>query len=260
MLTYLIWHYSSGLQGFLKIWGNYLAFFAHYFSLGLLLKTLISPWHRDVTLTNWRGFHPLLTLQKFVNNIFSRFMGMLVRIFVIIFALIIEILTLLFGIVIFIGWLFVPLFFVFFVYSLISNLSLNVIQLLYSLFGLIILVILEITVIRAFFFSQKKSPADMTLEELASQDWFVRVWNRMGFNQENAEIRQTFFDPDKFSQALNAIGMKKEDFDQIINWELRRLKKLERKRKFWERANLFARIPIGIYWAFGYTVELDKFS
>ena len=81
MLTYLIWHYSSGLQGFLKIWGNYLAFFAHYFSLGLLLKTLISPWHRDVTLTNWRGFHPLLTLQKFVNNIFSRFMGMLVRIF-----------------------------------------------------------------------------------------------------------------------------------------------------------------------------------
>ena len=260
MLTYLIWHYSSGIQGFLKIWGNYLAFFAHYFSLGLLLKTLISPWHRDVTLTNWRGFHPLLTLQKFVNNIFSRFMGMLVRIFVIIFALIIEILTLLFGIVIFIGWLFVPLFFVFFVYSLISNLSLNVIQLLYSLFGLIILVILEITVIRAFFFSQKKSPADMTLEELASQDWFVRVWNRMGFNQENAEIRQTFFDPDKFSQALNAIGMKKEDFDQIINWEFRRLKKLERKRKFWERANLFARIPIGIYWAFGYTVELDKFS
>ena len=260
MLAYLIWHYTRGLTDFFGIWGNYLAFFWYYFSVKFLFRTLISPWHRDVTFSDWRGLHPLLFLQKMLNNIFSRLMGMIVRTFVIIFGLLVEMVTLMAGAIIFLCWIFLPVFFLVFCISFISNLFGNKMASLYYFFSLVGLGILEIISIRAFLFSRKKIPADMAIDEIVGEDWFIRVWNRMGFEQENSQIRQALNNPEKLNRELNAIGMKAEDFKQILNWEFNRLEKSEKERKFWERQNLFAKIPVGVYWSFGYTVELDKFS
>lgn len=77
-----------------------------YFSIGLLAKTLFSPWKRDVISME----HMTLgeRLQVLVMNLVSRLIGAFIRFFTIIAGLLIIISELLIGVFIFAGFILIP--------------------------------------------------------------------------------------------------------------------------------------------------------
>ena len=83
------WYIKDGLKEFLVIWKRLVIFIPKYFSILLLLRTLISPWHRDVSFKNWRGFNPIKSMEKIAWNFFARIIGAIVRFVVIIIGLIV---------------------------------------------------------------------------------------------------------------------------------------------------------------------------
>ena len=73
------WYYNQGIWELLEIWKNFLFFAWRHFSIFELFKTLLCPWHRDVSVQNWRGLHPFMTLELIIGNIVSRILGAVVR-------------------------------------------------------------------------------------------------------------------------------------------------------------------------------------
>ena len=107
--NFFYWYYNDGIRGLLEIWKNFLLFVWHGFSIFRLLRTLLSPWRRDVIRKNWRGFHPLLMLEIFTENLLSCLIGAIVRFFVICSGIFVFLATLVFGIVATFVWISAPL-------------------------------------------------------------------------------------------------------------------------------------------------------
>jgi hypothetical protein len=84
--NFVSWHYGVGLRGLFRAWSNSVFFVEWKWNIFGLLRTLFSPWHRDVTFRHWVGFHPILSLNTLISNIISRVIGSFVRIFVIAFG------------------------------------------------------------------------------------------------------------------------------------------------------------------------------
>lgn len=102
------WHFFEVPSSILKAWGNFLRFNLNYFSIPLLLKTFFSHWHRYYW-TYPRGFDIGKLLEVFFSNLVSRFLGALMRFFLIMLGLLMETFIAAGGIVIFFGWLVFPL-------------------------------------------------------------------------------------------------------------------------------------------------------
>jgi len=259
---YFIWHFTQGAKGLIGIIGNYLKFFWHFFSVGILLRTIFSPWKRDITFSNWRGLHILLTLKKFFFNFFARFIGALVRIPVIIFGLLAELLAAILGLAVFILWVFLPIILLLAISlsaRLLSAKNLEWADLPYIFLAFFCFMALLISLV-SFFRSRKKKPEEMSLPELAEERWFLRVWNRMGFAEENLQIKECFSDRNLLDMTLKKIGIDTAGFERMVSWEISRQRKMESKKKFWTEERLMNIPPVGKYWHFAYTVELDKYS
>lgn len=101
------WYYSRAIKDILTAWKNFIIFSLEYFSIPLLLKTLLSPWKRDIT-KKPRGFD----IQKFFSylsfNAISRVIGLIVRLSTIIVGIIIFFAIIIFGGLFFIIWLILP--------------------------------------------------------------------------------------------------------------------------------------------------------
>ena len=117
-LQALIWQFFDVPKAILKAWQNFLLFNLNYFSVPTLLKTFVSPWRRyrysyGKVFEIWKNF------EVFVFNMMSRIIGAILRTIFIITGLLLEILIILIGITIFLGWLVLPFLLVFgFVFSL----------------------------------------------------------------------------------------------------------------------------------------------
>jgi len=108
VIQFLVWHVLDVPRELLKAWKNYLRFYYEFFSIGHLLKTLLSPWHG----LQWgygRGFSPSRYFEVIVSNGFSRILGAIIRLFLIIIGIIFEIIVFLFGLTIIIIWILLPL-------------------------------------------------------------------------------------------------------------------------------------------------------
>jgi len=90
----------------LVLWKNFTLFLIDHFSVEDLLKTLLSPWHRDVIAKSWRGLHPGKFLKVHAENILSRFLGGIVRVVALLVFAILFVATQVLG-----GSIFVFLFF-----------------------------------------------------------------------------------------------------------------------------------------------------
>jgi len=109
---YLIWHFYDQPRKILKTWKGFLLFNLNYFSLLLLLKTFFSPWRQY----KWyypRGLDIPKYLEVFFSNIISRVLGAILRTAIIFFGIFFEILILIFGFLIFVGWFILPALLVF---------------------------------------------------------------------------------------------------------------------------------------------------
>ena len=121
-LQALIWQFFDVPKEILKGWRDFLLFNLNYFSVPILLRTFISPWHR-YSYSYGKIFEVWKNIQVFVFNVMSRVIGAILRSVFIIIGILAEILIILIGIIILLGWLVLP-FFLFF--SLIFGIKLLV--------------------------------------------------------------------------------------------------------------------------------------
>lgn len=102
------WYYGQSVKEVLTAWRNYIVFSLNYFSIPLLLRTLISPWRRDIT-KKPRGFDFQEIFEYIAFNAISRGIGLIVRFITIIIGIITLLFVLIFGFLFFIIWLCLPL-------------------------------------------------------------------------------------------------------------------------------------------------------
>ena len=106
---YLVWHYGEALTDWWRIVGNFIWFFFHMFSIGLLLRTLFSPFKRlqeerkkgSWKFENWGG--------AIIINVLMRLVGFSVRTMFIVVGLIFIIFTAMVGAIAFVFWLILQL-------------------------------------------------------------------------------------------------------------------------------------------------------
>jgi ATP-dependent Clp protease ATP-binding subunit ClpC len=255
-MSFLIWHYTQGTQKLLEIWKNYLEFFWWYFGIGRNFRTLFSAWKRDISRVGRPGFHPIIWLQKTLENIVTRFFGSIVRAFVILFGLISELGVFLIFPLILIVWLFWPLFLfvgigIFFAAGSAIPIFLESLSFLLALF-LIIISFRSYLVDKKYLFITY-------LPEAMGEEWFARVWQRIGRDSSTIN-RQALADPDARKNFLRSCDITPEEFEKLIIFEAQRQEKKAEKKKFWDKRNLYDTSAIGEGWAYAYTVHLDRYS
>jgi hypothetical protein len=108
IVQFLIWHFLDVPKELLKAWKNYLRFYAEFFSIGHLLKTLVAPWH-GLSWGYGRGFSPARYFETIVSNGFSRTIGAMIRLLLIIIGIVFEIIVFVLGLVVIISWILLPI-------------------------------------------------------------------------------------------------------------------------------------------------------
>jgi len=114
-LQWLSWHFFDVPRSILIAWKNFLRFNLNYFSIPLLLKTLFSPWRR-YQFTYGKGFDIGRYFTVFFSNLIFRLLGAVMRGFLIIIGLLVEIFIIFAGFIVFLGWLILPILLIFGLY------------------------------------------------------------------------------------------------------------------------------------------------
>lgn len=112
IFSWLKWHFFEAPKSILQIWRNFLKFNFDFFSVGVLIRTLFSPWKKN----QWsygRGFDIGRYFSVLFSNLISRILGAVVRLFLIIFGLLIEIFIFLGGAFVFLFWIIMPVLLIF---------------------------------------------------------------------------------------------------------------------------------------------------
>lgn len=247
IFDYVLWHYTKAIWAFLKIWGNFLKFFWLYlFPVPRLAKTLFNPWKRDLSASSQRGFDPGLMIQNLSTSLASRLVGFLVRFSLIIAALVIEIAAIISGLGTLAVWAFWPL--------LIISSAVN-----QDLFSLVILAIFSPLFIGAYVIAKTKPADELTIQEILNKKWAKSIWERLGINPSSVpkNINQ---DEKQLDQFLEQAGIKKEDFNLAMIWEISTQKEMYLQKRFWRKEKLFSISGVGRDLVYGYTVLLDRYE
>lgn len=104
---WLSWQFFDAPREIIKAWKNFLKFNLNYFSVGLLLKTLFSPWRR-IQASYGKGFDIGRYFSAFASNMIFRLLGAIVRSFLILAALFVELLIVALGTITVLAWLVLP--------------------------------------------------------------------------------------------------------------------------------------------------------
>lgn len=104
---YINWHFFGAARDIFQAWRNFLWFGINYFSVGTLIKTYFSHWHRYRS-----AYGKKLDFQKWVEtftfNMMSRVIGAMLRTFLILGGIIFELLIFFAGIIVLFLWLALP--------------------------------------------------------------------------------------------------------------------------------------------------------
>lgn len=109
LLSWLRWHFVEMPKFLVQIWKDYLLFASNFFSLEFLLKTFFSPWRKY----RWKypkGFRIVEFLNTFVSNTFSRILGAVMRIILIILGALFQVFVAFSGGLLLLAWLLIPIF------------------------------------------------------------------------------------------------------------------------------------------------------
>lgn len=101
---YLAWHYTTALSDMKNIWKNFFSFIWNFFSIGLLVRTLFSPWHKMAE--NYGKIEDLF--GNLIVNTMMRLVGAVVRLLFIIMGLFSIVLCAVVGVAVYIFWLVLP--------------------------------------------------------------------------------------------------------------------------------------------------------
>lgn len=104
-LEFFQWWYSQGWTGSFQRLKHRLSSVTETFSVGILLRTLFSPWRRIIT---YPGADLSAKLRAVGDNIVSRFVGFSVRIVVLLSALVLSVIVLLVSLFELVVWPLLP--------------------------------------------------------------------------------------------------------------------------------------------------------
>lgn len=111
LLELFIWWYGPGWLTMFERIGQRTQKVARIFAIPTLLKTLFSPWKRIVT-SNAKGIDA--KMRALVDNVVSRTVGFIVRVFVLIAAAVSLAAALIFGAALALAWPLIPASIIFF--------------------------------------------------------------------------------------------------------------------------------------------------
>lgn len=246
------WYYEQGVHELLEIIKNYVSFFWRFFSIVLLVRTLLAPWHRDVTVRNWRGFHPLKSLEILASNLFSRLVGAIIRVGVILFGLGVFCAILFLAALVLFFWIALPV-------LLAVLLILFWLEILNWQVTLALGVVFLFPVVVGFWNDRKESLLGISFDAFWQSAIFNRVCGRIGVKRQDFP-REILDMPQQLELFLKAHDLTNQEYRKILSWELGLHEKLDHERKFWRKENLQKIAPLGNNWHFGYTVNLDKYA
>lgn len=251
--NFFYWYYNDGIHGLLEIWKNFLVFVWKYFSIVELFRTLFSPWRRDVTARNWRGFHPLKTLEILLENLISCLIGSIVRLGIILFGIGVFGMVLILGIIANFIWISGPfLLAIIFVYAYMSK---GAIGLLWA--GGFSLLAIAASIF-CYLEDTKIQLSEMSLEEIAKHPIFEKICGRLGLSVKRFP-KEILANQELINDFLKIKGLTNEDFSKILEWEIQNWQKNDDLKKFWSQENLEKKQSIGRQWRFGFTVNLDRY-
>ncbi len=251
-MSFFDWYFGEGFRVFVGYFAIWLRFLVRFFGLAHHLRTLIAPWHRDVSFRGYRGIHPILWAQRLIENIFARVMGAIVRSFMIgISLVVILIFALVYALMIVIWWT-LPLYVILSVWVGVS------VSLPLALAMQIVPAILYYGVVRVYLL-RRPDYMQMSMSQLHQYPWFERVYARIGIeaSEVTPEVLANF---DKFAQILDRQDISIAEFNDILAMEIHQQQERELALRWWHPDNLKKERPIGMYWSYGYTVHLDRYS
>ena len=251
-MNFILWYYSQGVVAYFETMKNLAAFLWYYFSIGPLFGSLFAPWKKVLLQKDWTSWNPKKSIELFLENTFFRIFGALVRLCVIGTGLFAELVLIVGGFVLFFVRLALPVAFLFALVEVIMGDYFYILLLLAT-------VVLLISAMRRYSMDRKIPYAEMSFYDLAQQDWFERVWMRIG--KSGAEMDKSILqDFEAFEKFLISVNLTIEDFKMLLDLEMKRQIKIEQSKKVLSRKNLFKIDPIGRHWTHGYTPLLDAHS
>lgn len=105
--VWFFWHFYETPKFLLGVWKNYILFALNYFSLPILLKSLFAPWRKY----KWnypKRFDVGEFFSTLISNGFSRILGALMRIVLIVVGILFQIFVVFAGLIIFLLWILIP--------------------------------------------------------------------------------------------------------------------------------------------------------
>ncbi len=106
-VRYFAWHYGTAPRLILGIWGNFLWYLGHVFSVNTLLRTLFSPWRRIVAERtkswNFEDFASVI-----LANFIARIIGAIMRLTLVIFGRLLQLLLIIVGSTFYVCWFILP--------------------------------------------------------------------------------------------------------------------------------------------------------
>jgi hypothetical protein len=106
-ISWILWQFYEMPKFLIGVCVNYLVFASNIFSVFLLLKTLFFPWKKY----KWnypKGFNVTEFFNTLISNIFSRFLGALMRLFLIIAGILFQIFVIIATAAIIFIWIALP--------------------------------------------------------------------------------------------------------------------------------------------------------
>ena len=106
IIAYFYWYYLEKTREILHIIKDYIRYWAYFFSVKQTLKSLFSSWKM---MDMHKGGNLITDIfENAFNNLISRVIGFMMRVFLLCFFVALEILTIVIGISIFVIWILMP--------------------------------------------------------------------------------------------------------------------------------------------------------
>ncbi len=105
-MSYLSWHYYTTNYFLIRFCLNYLADAEHFFSIGVLFKTLFYPWRRVVSVKEIPGWSISEWFQRLSFNLISRIIAFFVRLVLVIWGISTIIVLLIASCLLLVAWQF----------------------------------------------------------------------------------------------------------------------------------------------------------
>lgn len=106
--SYVLWHYTTAYRELYGVSKNFLWFLYHFFSIGVLGRTLFAPWQK-LDEPYKKGFNIEAFFEVLILNTLMRLLGFFIRSFVIIIGSIVLICGSIVALATFAVWTLLPL-------------------------------------------------------------------------------------------------------------------------------------------------------